>query len=174
MSDGWGDASGIEGNYEDTDSAENTNETSETNDTSERAETAETNVSTGTSETNSPTEANETNDVSETGETSETNETTEAPGLNGTTETKETAGTNKTKTNIKDQWNGRTIYIPDDILDNLEDTYLESQLKLRRTGQDEFKKNRHFYPLLVQFGLEALADAEVEEIQARLSDIHDE
>ena len=84
-------------------------------------------------------------------------------------------GPNETsKTNIKDEGNGRTIYIPDSILDDLEDTYLESQLKLRKAGRDEFKKNRHFYLLLVQFGLEALSDADVDEIQARLSDISDE
>lgn len=81
--------------------------------------------------------------------------------------------TSKTKTNIKDEWNGRTIYIPDDVLDEMEDTYLESQLKLRKAGQDEFKKNRHFYPLLVQFGVEALSEANAEEILARLSELGD-
>ncbi|MDL5363854.1 hypothetical protein [Halalkalicoccus sp. NIPERK01] len=129
MSDGWGDASGIEGNYED-------DEEGEANETSEVTEAGETNSLTGTQETNSP------------------------------SETKETS-----KTNIKTEWNGRTIYIPDDILNDLENTYLESQLKLRKTGRDEFKKNRHFYPLLVQFGLEALSDADADEIQARLSQL---
>jgi len=133
MSDDWGSASGIEGNYDDDEEVEETNETSEV------TETTETSSSTGTQETNS---------LSETKETS--------------------------KTNIKDEWNGRTIYIRDSILDDLEDTYLESQLKLRKAGRDEFKKNRHFYPLLVQFGLEALSDADVDDIQARLSDIGDE
>ncbi|SIR74446.1 hypothetical protein SAMN05421858_3573 [Haladaptatus litoreus] len=122
MSDGWGDASGIEGNYDDTDGEE----------------------------------------------TNETNKTT------GTSSSKQTKGTNGTKANIKGEWNGRTIYIPDGILDELEDTYLESQLKLRKAGQDKFKKNRHFYPLLVQFGLEALSDADADEIQTRLSSIGDE
>ena len=133
MSDDWGSASGIEGNYDDDEEAEETNETSEV------TETTETSSSTGTQETTSPKETNKTS-----------------------------------KTNIKDEWNGRTIYIPDSILDDLEDTYLESQLKLRKAGRDEFKKNRHFYPLLVQFGLEALSDADVDDIQARLSDIGDE
>lgn len=123
MSDDWGDASGIEGNYEDDDDEEKSNEM---------------------------------------------NETTETSSPNGTSETSET------KTNIKEEWNGRTIYIPDGILDELEDTYLESQLKLRKAGQDEFKKNRHFYPLVVQFGLEALSDADDDEIQARLAEISDE
>jgi hypothetical protein len=135
MSDGWGDASGIEGNYEEEDDEADSNETSE---------------------------------VSETVETSSSTETTEP------TSTSETNETSKTKTNIKDEWNGRTIYIPDDVLDEMEDTYLESQLKLRKAGQDEFKKNRHFYPLLVQFGVEALSDADAEEIQARLSELGDE
>ena len=133
MSDDWGSASGIEGNYDDDEEAEETSETSEV------TETTETGSSTETQETSSPNETNETS-----------------------------------KTNIKDEWNGRTIYIPDGILDDLEDTYLESQLKLRKAGRDEFKKNRHFYPLLVQFGLEALSDADADEIQDRLADIADE
>ncbi|WP_323677272.1 hypothetical protein [Halorubellus sp. PRR65] len=135
MSDGWGDASGIEGNYEEEDDEADSSETSE---------------------------------VSETVETSSSTETTES------TSTSETNETSKTKTNIKDEWNGRTIYIPDDVLDEMEDTYLESQLKLRKAGQDEFKKNRHFYPLLVQFGVEALSEADADEIQARLSELGDE
>ena len=135
MTDGWGDASGIEGNYEEEDDEVESSETSE---------------------------------VSETVETSSSTETTEP------TSTSETNETSKTKTNIKDEWNGRTIYIPDDVLDEMEDTYLESQLKLRKAGQDEFKKNRHFYPLLVQFGVEALSEADAEEIQARLSELGDE
>lgn len=128
MSDDWGSASGIEGNYEDDDK-----ETPEETETTETRSSAETRVTSSSSET------------------------------------KETS-----KTNIKDEWNGRTIYIPDSILDDMEDSYLESQLKLRKAGRDEFKKNRHFYPLLVQFGLEALSDADVDDIQARLSDISDE
>ena len=135
MTDGWGDASGIEGNYEEEDDAADSSETSE---------------------------------VSETVETSSSTETTES------TSTNETNKTSRAKTNIKDEWNGRTIYIPDGVLDEMEDTYLESQLKLRKAGQDEFKKNRHFYPLLVQFGVEALAEADAEVIQARLSEIGDE
>ncbi|MFC4553482.1 MULTISPECIES: hypothetical protein [Halorussus] len=135
MSDGWGDASGIEGNYEEEDDEADSSETSEVSETVETSSSTETNESTSTSETNE---------------------------------------TSKTETNIKDEWNGRTIYIPDDVLDEMEDTYLESQLKLRKAGQDEFKKNRHFYPLLVQFGVEALSDADAEEIQARLSELGDE
>ena len=135
MSDGWGDASGIEGNYEEEDDE---------------------------------VDSGEANEVSETVETSSSTETTES------TSTSETNETSKTKTNIKDEWNGRTIYIPDDVLDEMEDTYLESQLKLRKAGQDEFKKNRHFYPILVQFGVEALSEADADEIQARLSELGDE
>ena len=132
MTDGWGDASGIEGNYEEEDDE---------------------------------IESSETSGVSETVETSSSTEPTS---------TSETNETSKTKTNIKDEWNGRTIYIPDDILDEMEDTYLESQLKLRKAGQDEFKKNRHFYPLLVQFGVEALSESDAEEIQSRLSELGDD
>jgi len=138
MTDGWGDASGIEGNYEEGDSEIDSSEVSETD------ETAEPTSSTGTRESS------------------------------GTSKTNRTSKTNETKTNIKDEWNGRTIYVPDGILDDMEDTYLESQLTLRKAGQNEFKKNRHFYPLLVQFGLEALSEADAGEIQTRLSKLGDE
>ncbi|WIV68926.1 hypothetical protein [Natrialbaceae archaeon AArc-T1-2] len=134
MTDGWGDASGIEGNYEGEDDEADSGETSEVSEPVETSSSTETNEATSTSKTNE---------------------------------------TSKTKTNIKDEWNGRTIYIPDGVLDEMEDTYLESQLKLRKADQDEFKKNRHFYPLLVQFGAEALSDADAEEIQARLSELGD-
>ena len=140
MSDGWGDASGIEGNYEEEDDEGDPSETSE---------------------------------VSETVETSSATETTESTSTSETDETNETSEASETKTNIKDEWNGRTIYIPDGVLDEMEDTYLESQLKLRKAGQNEFKKNRHFYPLLVQFGVEALSEADAEEIQTRLSELGD-
>ena len=132
MSDGWGNASGIEGNYEDDD---------------------------------------EEADFSEKTETSSSTERSDSSSPNKTNKTEKTKKTRETKTNIKDEWNGRTIYIPDDILNEMEDTYLESQLKLRKAGQNEFKKNRHFYPLLVQFGMEALSDADAEEIQRRLSNL---
>jgi len=138
MTDGWGDASGIEGNYEGEDSEIDSSEVSE------MGETAEPTSSTGTRESS------------------------------GTSKTNRTSKTNETKTNIKDEWNGRTIYVPDGILDDMEDTYLESQLTLRKAGQNEFKKNRHFYPLLVQFGLEALFEADAGEIQTRLSKLGDE
>ncbi len=129
MNNGWGDASGIEGNYAE--------------DTVEEESEAESELE----GTNAPTETSETN---------ETNEVIE------------------TKTNIKEEWNGRTIYIPDSILGDMEDTYLESQLKLRKAGLNDFKKNRHFYPLLVQFGLEALSNADADEIRTRLSELSDE
>jgi hypothetical protein len=137
MTDGWGDASGIEGNYEEEDDEADSSEVSKVDETSE------------------------------TGPSTETLETNETSGMS------ETSETNKTKTNIKDEWNGRTIYIPDNILDDMEDTYLESQLKLRKAGQDAFKKNRHFYPLLVQFGLEGLSEADADELQTRLSKLGD-
>ena len=138
MTDGWGDASGIEGNYEDESDGVDSGETS---------------------------------DVSEPMATSSSTETT---GSNSTDGTNKTNKTSETKTNIKDEWNGRTIYIPDDVLDEMEDLYLESQLKLRKAGQDEFKKNRHFYPLLVRLGVEALSEANAQEVQTRLSELDTE
>ena len=53
----------------------------------------------------------------------------------------------------------------------MEDEYLETQLSLRKHGVGTFKKNRHFYPLLVSFGIEALSDADAEDVEERLSEL---
>ena len=63
---------------------------------------------------------------------------------NGTQETRSTTETEEMKAIIKDERDGRTIYIPDEIFGEMEDIYLESQLRLRKGGQGEFKKNSHF------------------------------
>jgi len=108
------------------------------------------------------------------GETAEPTSSTGTRESSGTSKTNRTSKNERNEDKYQDEWNGRTIYVPDGILDDMEDTYLESQLTLRKAGQNEFKKNRHFYPLLVQFGLEALSEADAGEIQTRLSKLGDE
>jgi len=137
MTDGWGDASGIEGTTK-----------ARIADRFQRSERDGRNSGANFIDWNARIEWNEQNEPNEQNERNEDK--------------------------YQDEWNGRTIYVPDGILDDMEDTYLESQLTLRKAGQNEFKKNRHFYPLLVQFGLEALSEADAGEIQTRLSKLGDE
>jgi len=103
---------------------------------------------------------------SETVETSSSTETTES------TSTSETNETSKTKTNIGTSGTGERSTFP--TMSRRDGGYLPRvPAEAPQGGQDEFKKNRHFYPLLVQFGVEALSDADAEEIQARLSELGD-
>jgi len=101
MSDGWGDASGIEGNYEEEDD--------------EAIPAKRVRWVKRWKPVHRPKRPNRLQRVKRT-------------------------ETSKTKTNIKDEWNGRTIYIPDDVLDEMEDTYLESQLKLRKAGRTSSRR----------------------------------
>lgn len=98
-------------------------------------------------------------DSDDTAETGETKETTETMGTTETTTSSETSGTKGTptttktsETNIKDEWNGRTIYLPDDVVDDLDLRFDELALEAKRAG-DGIKKNRDFYPALVRAAL---------------------
>jgi len=60
MTDGWGDASGIEGNYEGEDSEIDSSEVSEMGETAEPTSSTGTRESSGTSKTNRTSKTNET------------------------------------------------------------------------------------------------------------------
>ena len=73
--------------------------------------------------------------------------------------------------NIKKEWNVRSFYLSDDL--DGEVTTAFKRLDLDIDGADtniDLKKTRHFYPLLVELGLERLEELEVTEITERLED----
>ena len=63
---------------------------------------------------------------------------------------------------------GTYMYLPENQRSTLDFRYKELNLAYERTVGDELEKNRHFYPLVIQAGLEALDGADGEEIQERL------
>jgi len=71
--------------------------------------------------------------------------------------------------NIKKEWNVRSFYLSDDL--DGEVTTAFKRLDLDLDGSDaeiDLKKTRHFYPLLVELGLERLEEMEVTEVTERL------
>jgi len=63
---------------------------------------------------------------------------------------------------------GTYMYLPEDQRSTLDFRYKELNLAYERAVGAELEKNRHFYPLVVQAGLEALDGVDGEEIRERL------
>jgi len=130
-------------------------DTTDTSETSETSKTSETGETTGTSETintsdddsaASPdmTETTDTTTMTETGETIETSETSDttdtlAPGDEGFV--------------LREDWNGRTIYLSDDDVDELDIRYSEVNVEWQREHGEQLPKNERFYPAVIRAGL---------------------
>ena len=124
-----------------------TTETDETTNTTETAETTETIDTTGESSPQS-TEMTETTEAASTTETIETLETTDTlgPGDEGFV--------------LREDWNGRTIYLPDDVVDDLDIRYSEVNVEWQREHGEQLPKNERFYPALIRA---AIKETSIEE-----------
>ncbi|WP_200532222.1 HNH endonuclease [Halorubrum sp. LN27] len=111
-----------------------TNETSETSETTETRETPETINTTDEKAASSP----EMTETTETIETSETGDTTDAlgPGDEGFV--------------LREDWNGRTIYLPDDVVDDLDIRYSKANVEWQQAHGEQLPKNERFYPALIR------------------------
>jgi hypothetical protein len=71
--------------------------------------------------------------------------------------------------NIKKEWNVRSIYLPDTLNEELTTTFKRLDFKISEKSEfEEFKKTRHFYPLIVTLGLDRLEGMDIQEITERL------
>lgn len=138
------------------------------------SETSDTPGTTNTTETSDTSETSEATDMTEatgpqSGETTNTSETTQATGTTETTEAIETTGTSDTipepgdeDFQLREHWNGRTIYLPDDEVDDLDLRYKECSIKWQQQEGGELPKNERFYPALVRAALnETTIEAEL-------------
>jgi hypothetical protein len=73
--------------------------------------------------------------------------------------------------NIKKEWNVRSFYLDDDLDDEVTTAFKRLDLALSEASSDvNLKKTRHFYPLLVELGLERIDEMDVEDIADRLDE----
>jgi hypothetical protein len=71
--------------------------------------------------------------------------------------------------NIKNEWNVRSIYLPDDLDSDLSTAFKRLDLELSEADADiALKKTRHFYPLVVALGMEQLESMDITEVTERL------
>ncbi|GAA0241299.1 hypothetical protein ACFFQF_29730 [Haladaptatus pallidirubidus] len=84
-----------------------------------------------------------------------------------TSETDEPSNSSKPSKpmSVKDTQVGTYMYLPENQRSELDFRYKELNLEYERSFGDELEKNRHFYPLVVQAGLDALDGMDGEEIR---------
>lgn len=123
----------------------------ETTDMRDATETDEPPETSDTTDDDAPapgtTETTNTTSTTETSETGETIETTT------TTETADTVGPDDEGFVLREDWNGRTIYLSDDVVNELDMRYSEVNVAWQREHGEQLPKNERFYPALVQAAL---------------------
>lgn len=91
--------------------------------------------------------------------------------MNSSSQIDETSQKSQKVKNIKKEWNVRSIYLDDDLNTRVTTAFKRLDLDVSKSEADiDLKKTRHFYPLLVQLGLERLEEMEVAEVTERLED----
>ena len=71
--------------------------------------------------------------------------------------------------NVKKEWNVRSIYLDDTLETELTTLFKRLDLELSEAETDvELQKTRHFYPLIIELGLERLEEMDVTEITDQL------
>lgn len=90
----------------------------------------------------------------------------DSPDTAPTTENSSTA-----ETNVKDEQVGTYMYIPKTQKRELERLYNVLKANYEYEYDEPFEKNRHFYPLVVQYGLDGLSSLESSDIKTKLDSL---
>ena len=130
---------GIADRFSQSDETAETSETSEATETIEASETAETTSATGADSGGGG--MRQTSAAAETSETSGATEATETTSLPGDDVV------------VREDWNGRTIYLSDDLVDEVEDAYGRYYGAFRTEHGRELAKNRDLYPAIFRSAL---------------------
>ncbi|MFC6723791.1 hypothetical protein ACFQE1_05235 [Halobium palmae] len=70
--------------------------------------------------------------------------------------------------NVKEEWNGTYVYLPDEIDEPLDAEFDRLVYECGRDLSWKPKKNRHYYPLVVTDGIESIREMDAEAFHDRL------
>jgi hypothetical protein len=74
--------------------------------------------------------------------------------------------------NVKKAWNTRSVYLPEEIDDDLTLTFEELRLQARQSDEEFLpQKTRHYYPVLVELGRQQIAEMETDEFADAVDEI---
>lgn len=89
-----------------------------------------------------------------------------------TAESDDTGTTDDGKTgSVKEERTGTYMYLPDDQLKELKRLYNVLKAEYEFEFDEQFEKNRHFYPLVVQCGLDGLDEMDVSDVREKLTEV---
>lgn len=131
------------------------------------------------SESSEDSKPSETSETSETSEQAQTSESSESEEMDEPEQTDKSAQTSEStdadvtdESSVKDECVGTYMYLPESQKDALDLAFKKANLSVEEATGEELEKNRHFYPLVVQAGLDSLDGLDGGEIQARLDDLN--
>ena len=109
---------------------------------------------------------------SQTDETEKTSESSKPDKPSKTSHTGETKKTEeKGETSVKDEQVGTYLYLPEGQRDEMKYRYKMLSAEYEREFGEEFEKNRHFYPLVIEHGLDSLSGLDAQEVRDLLGDL---
>jgi hypothetical protein len=148
-------------------------EADEPDERAETAEAAETVESSETAEPSKPDGRGESGELDEPAERDETAGTGEGDEPSGAAEEGETTETDDPpgESSVKDEQVGTYMYLPHAQKKELERTYNLLKAEYEFEYDEEFEKNRHFFPLVVRHGLDTLAEADASDVPRLLEDV---
>ena len=76
--------------------------------------------------------------------------------------------------NVKEIWRNTSIYLPENLRTRMQTAYKRKNLEVDLETGDELRKTRHYYPLLIALGVEAIEEMEPEEILERVDAIYED
>lgn len=69
---------------------------------------------------------------------------------------------------VKDEFVGTYMYLPESLKQELNPRFKIISAEFEREYGQELEKNRHFYPLVIQYGLDGLDSLDASDIRERL------
>ena len=72
---------------------------------------------------------------------------------------------------VKDEQVGTYLYLPEGQRDEMKYQYKMLSAEYEREFGEELEKNRHFYPLVVEYGLDRLADLDAQDVRDLLDEL---
>jgi hypothetical protein len=104
---------------------------------------------------------------------SEPSEPSEPSKLSRSEERSDQADDGEGPVPVKEQQTGTYMYLPETQVKHLRRQYNVLKAEYEFEYNEEFEKNRHFYPLVVQYGLERLDDLDTSQIRSRLNELYE-
>lgn len=83
-------------------------------------------------------------------------------------ESEDESGEQAQTTSVKEERTGTYMYLPDSQLKDLKRLYNVLKAEYEFEYDESFEKNRHFYPLVIQYGLDGLEEMDVSDVRESL------